>query len=66
MTVTIKVNYQTTFQKKEVKNKESKTTFYLFFFIALISYMCYSCDGDYKIKGACYEKSSFVRRNQDL
>ena len=89
MTVTIKVNYQTTFQKKEAKNKieqekkernalflflkllsvhhpknkESKTTFYLFFFLALISYMCYSCDSDYKNEGACYEKSSFIRRN---
>ena len=45
------------------KSKESKFTFYLPFFLALISYMCYSCDSDYKIKGACYEKSSFIRRN---
>lgn len=62
MTVTIKVNYQTTFQKKEAKNqykqkrernalfsflkllsahhpksKESKFTFYLPFFLALIT-----------------------------
>ena len=93
MTVTIKVNYQTTFQKKEAKkirlnrrrksrdalfsflkllsvhqpkNRESKISFYLPFFLALISYMCYSCDSDHKIKGAYYEKSSFVRRNQDL
>ena len=93
MTVTIKVNYQTTFQKKEAKkirlnrrrksrdalfsflkllsvyhpkNKESKITFRLLFFLALISQICYSCDSDYKIKGACYEKSSFIRRNQDL
>ncbi len=61
MTVTIKVNYQTTFQKKEAKtsinrresemlfsflkllsahhpkSKESKFTFYLSFFLALIT-----------------------------